>query len=85
MSGLKGGDNLPTNKAAWLDAEGLGTDVAPYLAAGVDFDPSGANAANDDPLHDDVLGRDVGAHQPFPADEDSAGDCDIAFKDTTDV
>ncbi len=85
MFALQGGDDVPTNKAAGLDVEGLCADVAPHLATGADFDPSGADAADHDSLHDDVLGRDVGAHQSFLGDENRADVYEITFEGSTDA
>ena len=85
MFSLQRGDDLPTDKAAGLNMEGLGPDIAPHLATGADFDLPGADAADDDPLHDGTLGRDVGTYQSFLVDEDSVGNVDVAFKDATDV
>ena len=76
---------MPPNKAAGLNVECLGPDIAPHLAAGADFDLPGADAANDDPLHDDLLGRDVGAHHSFLGDENRVGAYEITFKGATDV
>ena len=79
MFGRQGGDDLSTDKAAGLDVKGMGADGTPYFAAGVDFDLSGGDAADDDPSHDNVLGRDITAHQSFLVNKDHTGDCEVAF------